>query len=218
MNEPGPCPVSVRTATSEEVGATGRGSNRHASPDESPKLSRPAGSGAGARAAQRAPWLLRWSNRARRRPASAQHVVRQTKEAARRFASLLDLDTMRRWRAAGDRVGPYRLVHESRPRRHGRCMAGRARRRRLQAQGRAEAAAPHLGCGPRKRMAREREIGALLEHPNIARLYDAGVDQHGRPYIAMEYIDGQPLDMYCRDACTGPAGATETFPRGHTCG
>ena len=48
-------------------------------------------------------------------------------------------------------------------------------------------------------MARERDIGALLEHPNIARLYDAGVDEHGRPYIAMEYIDGQPIDVYCRD-------------------
>jgi len=48
-------------------------------------------------------------------------------------------------------------------------------------------------------MAREREIGALLEHPNIARLYDAGVDDRGRPFIAMEYIDGRPIDAYCRE-------------------
>ena len=54
-------------------------------------------------------------------------------------------------------------------------------------------------AGLGKRMARERDIGALLEHPNIARLYDAGVDEHGRPYIAMEYIEGQPIDVYCRD-------------------
>ena len=54
-------------------------------------------------------------------------------------------------------------------------------------------------AGLGKRMARERDIGALLEHPNIARLYDAGVDEHGRPYIAMEYIDGQPIDAYCRE-------------------
>jgi serine/threonine protein kinase len=50
------------------------------------------------------------------------------------------------------------------------------------------------GTGLAERMAREREIGALLEHPNIARLYDAGVDERGRPYLALEYIDGQPID------------------------
>ena len=45
-------------------------------------------------------------------------------------------------------------------------------------------------------MAREREIGMLLEHPNIARLYDAGVDERGRPYLALEFIDGQPIDAW----------------------
>jgi len=46
-------------------------------------------------------------------------------------------------------------------------------------------------------MARERDIGARLEHPDIARLYDAGVDSAGRPYLAFEYIDGQPMDRWC---------------------
>jgi len=49
------------------------------------------------------------------------------------------------------------------------------------------------------RMAREREILATLEHPNIARLYDAGVDSFGRPYLAMEYVEGLPIDVYCRN-------------------
>lgn len=49
------------------------------------------------------------------------------------------------------------------------------------------------------RMARERDILAGLEHPNIARLYDAGVDAHGRPYLAMEHIEGRPLDVYCSE-------------------
>jgi serine/threonine-protein kinase len=48
------------------------------------------------------------------------------------------------------------------------------------------------------RMERERNILAALEHPNIARLYDAGVDANGRPYLALEYVDGVPLDAYCR--------------------
>jgi serine/threonine protein kinase len=59
---------------------------------------------------------------------------------------------------------------------------------------------PHLAAasaGLAERMARERNILAALEHPNIARLYDAGISQDGRPYIALEYVAGQPIDQYC---------------------
>ncbi|MGH9884005.1 MAG: serine/threonine-protein kinase, partial [bacterium] len=48
-----------------------------------------------------------------------------------------------------------------------------------------------------RRFRYERQILASLEHPNIARLYDGGVSDDGRPYLVMEYIDGQPLDAYC---------------------
>jgi eukaryotic-like serine/threonine-protein kinase len=48
-----------------------------------------------------------------------------------------------------------------------------------------------------ERMARERDILAGLEHPNIARFYDAGVDGLGRPFMAMEYVEGQAIDVYC---------------------
>jgi TolB-like protein len=44
-----------------------------------------------------------------------------------------------------------------------------------------------------ERFARECRIFATLESPNIARLYDAGVDATGVPYIAMEYVQGEPL-------------------------
>jgi tetratricopeptide (TPR) repeat protein/tRNA A-37 threonylcarbamoyl transferase component Bud32 len=47
------------------------------------------------------------------------------------------------------------------------------------------------------RMARERDILGSLEHPNIARLYDAGVDQLGRPFLALEYVEGQRIDRFC---------------------
>ncbi len=47
------------------------------------------------------------------------------------------------------------------------------------------------------RLARERDILARLEHAGIARLYDAGVDELGRPYLAMEYVQGEPIDQYC---------------------
>jgi serine/threonine-protein kinase len=49
------------------------------------------------------------------------------------------------------------------------------------------------------RMARERRILASLEHPNIARLYDAGFTSDGRPYLALEYVEGMRIDDYCRD-------------------
>jgi WD40 repeat protein/serine/threonine protein kinase/TPR repeat protein len=59
---------------------------------------------------------------------------------------------------------------------------------------------PHLSSaleGLAERMARERDILAALEHPNIARLYDAGVAADGRPYLALEYVEGEPIDRYC---------------------
>jgi eukaryotic-like serine/threonine-protein kinase len=47
------------------------------------------------------------------------------------------------------------------------------------------------------RFARERDILASLEHPLIARFYDAGVDSGGLPYLCMEYVQGQPVTDWC---------------------
>jgi eukaryotic-like serine/threonine-protein kinase len=52
-------------------------------------------------------------------------------------------------------------------------------------------------AGLEARFARERDILASLEHPHIARLYDAGVDPQGLPYLAMEYVQGAPLTDWC---------------------
>jgi serine/threonine-protein kinase len=62
-----------------------------------------------------------------------------------------------------------------------------------------------------ERMAREREILATLEHPNIARLYDAGLTPEGRPYLALEYIDGSRIDAYCRERDLGLKARLELF-------
>ncbi|MET0246715.1 MAG: serine/threonine-protein kinase, partial [Sphingomonas sp.] len=43
---------------------------------------------------------------------------------------------------------------------------------------------------------RERQFLAELEHPGIARLIDGGIAADGRPYLAMEYVDGQPIDQW----------------------
>ena len=43
----------------------------------------------------------------------------------------------------------------------------------------------------------ERQILARLEHPGIARLYDGGIAPDGRPYMAMELVEGEPITEYC---------------------
>lgn len=43
----------------------------------------------------------------------------------------------------------------------------------------------------------ERQALALLDHPNLAHVYDAGTTEAGRPYFVMEYIEGRPITEYC---------------------
>jgi len=45
----------------------------------------------------------------------------------------------------------------------------------------------------------ERQALALMDHPHIARVFDAGATPDGRPYFAMEYVPGTPLHAYCDD-------------------
>ncbi|TYP95305.1 serine/threonine protein kinase [Fodinibius salinus] len=54
-----------------------------------------------------------------------------------------------------------------------------------------------------QRFRREQHILAGLHHPNIAQLFDGGVTHDGTPYIIMEYVDGIPIDKYCKtNDCT----------------
>jgi eukaryotic-like serine/threonine-protein kinase len=54
-----------------------------------------------------------------------------------------------------------------------------------------------------QRFVHERDILASLEHPNIARFYDAGVDTEGLPYLSMEYVKGQTLMGWCDTQALG---------------
>ncbi|WP_206862040.1 serine/threonine-protein kinase [Lysobacter changpingensis] len=51
----------------------------------------------------------------------------------------------------------------------------------------------------RLRFSRERQILARLAHPHIARLLDAGISSDGLPYLALEYVEGEPITDYCRN-------------------
>jgi tRNA A-37 threonylcarbamoyl transferase component Bud32/tetratricopeptide (TPR) repeat protein len=48
-----------------------------------------------------------------------------------------------------------------------------------------------------RRFATERRILSTLNHPNIAHLIDGGVTAAGRPFLAMEYVDGERIDAFC---------------------
>ena len=55
-------------------------------------------------------------------------------------------------------------------------------------------------AGGRESLARfetERQTLALLDHPGIARVYDAGTSSAGRPFLVMEYVEGLPITRYC---------------------
>ncbi len=57
-----------------------------------------------------------------------------------------------------------------------------------------------LGMDTREVIARfdaERQALAMMEHPHIARVLDAGATESGRPYFVMELVDGEPIASYC---------------------
>lgn len=57
-----------------------------------------------------------------------------------------------------------------------------------------------LSPARRARFVTEQRALAQLDHPNIARLYDAGALDNGTPWFAMEFVDGKPLNEYCERA------------------
>lgn len=102
--------------------------------------------------------------------------------------------------AGPQRIGPYqivRLLGEG-----GMGLVYLARRADDQYQRLVAIKLMHAGLGRSTEMLRrfrvERQILANLDHPNIARLLDGGITAAGAPYLVMEYIDGIPIDDYCR--------------------
>lgn len=100
--------------------------------------------------------------------------------------------------APGTRVGPYRVV----------ALLGRGGMGDVYLAERADGlfertvalkrVRADLAPGVAARFATERQILADLVHPNIARLYAAGADDDGRPWLAMEPVEGTPLPDHAR--------------------
>ena len=99
---------------------------------------------------------------------------------------------------AGALIGPYQLIRELGV--GGMGMVWLAERVDGGLKRQVALKLPHLSWsrGLAERMSRERDILASLDHPNIARIYDAGLDEHGRPYLALEYVEGEAIDVYCK--------------------
>ncbi len=114
--------------------------------------------------------------------------------------------------APGQRVGPYLLV---RPIGEGGMASVWLAERTDMLRGRPVALKlPHLSwrhAGLAERMAREREILATLDHPHIARLYDAGIAEGGQPYLALEYVEGERLDQHAARLALGVQARLRLF-------
>jgi len=113
---------------------------------------------------------------------------------------------------AGSVVGPYILEEEIG--RGGMGAVWRARRRDGAIKRPLALKLPHAGPHAAQlveRFHRERQILGELSHPNIARLDDAGVTESGQPFLALEFVSGQPLIEYCDRQRLGVRARLELF-------
>jgi len=61
------------------------------------------------------------------------------------------------------------------------------------------------------RFEQERQALALMDHPNIAKVFDAGLTPTGQPFFVMELVDGQSLTRFCDEARLTPRQRLELF-------
>jgi tetratricopeptide (TPR) repeat protein len=114
----------------------------------------------------------------------------------------------------GRRVGPYRIIDTIG---HG-GMGAVYRAARDDQSFDKQVAVKFLAVGTETpeallRFRQERQILANLEHPNIARLIDGGDTEDGRPYIVLEYVQGEPITTYCRRRNLPPRARLDLFLR-----
>jgi eukaryotic-like serine/threonine-protein kinase len=98
----------------------------------------------------------------------------------------------------GALIGPYRLIRELGVGGMGAVWLAERIDGGLKRQVALKLPRMNWSRGLAERMSRERDILASLDHPNIARIYDAGLDEQGRPYLALEYVEGEPINVYCK--------------------
>jgi len=113
---------------------------------------------------------------------------------------------------SGELVGPYRLLRQLGE--GGMATVWLSERVDWPEHRRVALKLPHGAwrrAGLVERFVRERSILATLEHPHIARLYDAGVTAAGQPYLALEYVDGERIDHWCDSHAAGVSDRLALF-------
>ncbi|MBS0555804.1 MAG: serine/threonine protein kinase [Proteobacteria bacterium] len=128
-------------------------------------------------------------------------------DAARNTSAAAWVDADERAAHGDARIGPWRLVRELG--RGGMGVVWLAQRADGDFEQRAALKLIKRGMDTdavEARFLRERRILARLQHPHIAHLLDGGIAADGRPYFAMEFVDGQPLLDFCADARLDLAG------------
>lgn len=106
--------------------------------------------------------------------------------------------------AAGDRVGRYRLMRPLG--RGGMAVVWLAQVNEAPQDAPLALKFPAVSLDSKafmERFAREQRFLAALHHPGIARLVEAGVTDAGQHFLALEYVDGVPLDTYCETHALG---------------
>ena len=115
----------------------------------------------------------------------------------------------------GSRVGPYRLIrHVGQGGMAEVWLAQRddgAFRRQVAIKLLFRTASSTQRDSFAQRFARERDILASLNHPHIAALHDAGVTPSGQPWLALEYVEGEPLTIWCDKAGLSVEGRVRLF-------
>ncbi|HEY8994118.1 MAG TPA: serine/threonine-protein kinase, partial [Lacunisphaera sp.] len=114
---------------------------------------------------------------------------------------------------AGARIGPYTLIRRLG---EGGCGVVWLAEQTSPIQRRVALKVIKLGLDTRSiiaRFAAERQALALMTHPDIARVYDAGATDAGRPYFVMEYVEGLPITRFCDEHSLAMDARLELFSR-----
>jgi serine/threonine protein kinase len=104
----------------------------------------------------------------------------------------------------GKQIGPYKLLQKIG---EGGCGVVYMAEQLTPVRRRVALKVIKLGMDTKRVIARfeaERQALALMDHPNIARVLDAGATQTGRPYFVMELVRGVKITKYCDEHCLDP--------------